>query len=320
MKKTFAFVLAILALLSLTTCGESPVPAPEATEPAAATVEEFEVVTPSGEGPVPAPEATKPAATVEELEVVTPSAEDLSLEGLETKSDVLAYLDTVLPWEGDEELIPYVGGIFGCGENTATWGLYGFCTRSGKIVTKPVFIEVLKGNAVGDDWPEGTTELYLCVLGFGGYESALYYTPHGTLVRRGLARDESFEFLPEPANSVHYVIGGLLDDGFYYIDGYSILETNENFSVADLPLLSLALGTRYSICRKSDGVKVAESEVQPNPTLLYSNLGNGDRLYYTILDGVCTTYDQNFNPILQVPAQGSQFLKAWHSHNADPWP
>ena len=86
------------------------------------------------------------------------------------------------------------------------------------------------------------------------------------------------------------------------------LKPIKNFSVADLPLLSLAPDTRFSICLKSDGVKVAESEVVRDPGLLYSNVGNGDRLYYTILDRVCTTYDQNFNPILQVPAQGSQII------------
>ena len=67
-------------------------------------------------------------------------------------------------------------------------------------------------------------------------------------------------------------------------------------------------GYRYDICRKSNGVKVAETEPPCWPGFAFVDLRNGDRLYYTLLDGICTTWDKNFEPILQVPALGVHSL------------
>ena len=44
-------------------------------------------------------------------------------------------------------------------------------------------------------------------------------------------------------------------------------------------------GNRYDICRKSDGVKVAVTEAPCRPGFQLIDPGNGDRSYYTLLDG-----------------------------------
>ena len=268
-KKTAALLILLAALLTAA-CGRT-----ETTETA--------VPVPSGAPAAGQTAAAKPAVA---------SAEDVSLDCLETVEDVYAYLDTVLPYEGDEELIPYVADIYSTGDNALTFYLFGFCTRTGELVTKPVFssISVVRGLAADGSFTE---DLYLCWIPASNAGSpTMLFTLSGTHVD-----DCRYEELPRPEGLIGGGLGDVVDDGFYYLDGYTMNEYGYG-EIIDHP------ENRYDICRKSDGVKVAVTEAPAWPCFTLVDLGNGDRLYYTLLDGICTTWDENFEPILQVPALG----------------
>ena len=267
--KRIALILAVLMLLPMAACGKAE-PA-ETTEPASTTA------------PVDEAEYTPKPATA--------SAGEIGLDGLKTLDDVRAYLDTVLPYQGEEELIPYVADIYHAGECTLTFYLYGFCTRTGELVTKPVFsdISVVRGLAADGTVTEN---LYLCWIPAFGCSPVLF-TFNGTQVN-----DRRYEELPQPAGLIGGGLGDIIDDGFYYLDGYTMNEAGYGEFI-DHP------GNQYDICRKSDGVKVAVTEAPSWPGFNLVDLGNGDRLYYTLLDGVCTTWDNDFHPIMQVPALGA---------------
>ena len=272
--KITAVLLVVLMLFSLAACGRT-----ETTETA---------------GPVPsgAPAAGQTAAA----KPAVASAEDVSLDGLETVEDVYAYLDTVLPYEGDEELIPYVADIYSTGDNALTFYLFGFCTRTGELVTKPVFssISVVRGLAADGSFTEN---LYLCWIPASNAGSpTMLFTLSGTHVD-----DCRYEELPRPEGLIGGGLGDVVDDGFYYLDGYTMNEYGYG-EIIDHP------ENRYDICRKSDGVKVAVTEAPAWPCFTLVDLGNGDRLYYTLLDGICTTWDNGFNPVMQVPAVGAHSI------------
>ncbi len=253
--KITAVLLVVLMALSMAACGKTETPDPEPAAPAAV------------------------------------SAQEVHLDGMETLGDVLAYLDTALPYPGGEELIPYAADIYRAGESTLTFYLYGFCTRTGELVTRPVFsdISVVRGLAADGSVTE---LLYLCRIPAFGC-APLLFTFNGTPVEDG-----RYGVLPQPEGLVGGGVGDIVDDGFYYLDGYTINEDGYG-EVLDHP------GDRYDICRRSDGVKVAETEAPNWPCLPRVDLGNGDRLYYTLLDGSCTTWDKDFDPIVRVQAVGA---------------
>ena len=274
MKRTIALLLAMLSLFALAACGETPEAAPTGAPAETAAPSEIPIE--------PAPE------------IPTATAEELSLAGLETVEEVRAYLDTVLPRGRDEVLIPYVADIYHAGENTLTWMLFGFCTRDGEIVTKPVFRSVEPVRELLSDWPDPET-LYLCFFPSDGMDGALYTTSGEH------ADGRRYEAIPCPDDFVFGGVGELVDDGVYCVEGYEDARP----------------GGRYDIVRKSDGVKVAETEAPCWPGLWSCDLGNGDRIYYTLLDGICTTYDRDFTPILRVPALGSWSIELFTAAPAE---
>ncbi len=264
--KIIAALLIMLMLLSMAACGKTETAVPVSVE---ALTHEPDY-------------RPKPASA---------STEEISLDGIETLDDVLTYLDTVLPYQGKEELIPYVADIYHAGDSRLTFYLYGFCTRTGELVTRPVFsdISVVRGVAADGSFTEN---LYLCWISAFGCGPMLF-TLSGTHVD-----DLRYEELPQPEGLIGGGLGDIVDDGFYYLDGYTMNEAGYAEFI-DHP------GNRYDICRKSDGIKVAVTETPCWPGFTLVNLGNGDRLYYTLLDGICTTWDNCFNPIMQVPAVGA---------------
>ena len=266
--KIIAALLIILMPLSMAACGKAETSEAAAPVSTAALIHE--------------PEYTP--------EPVTASAEEISLDGIDTLDDVLAYLDTVLPYQGNEELIPYAADIYHAGDSMLTFSMYGFCTRTGKLVTKPVFSDISVVRSLAAD---GTAmeNLYLCFIPSFGCDPMLF-TLSGTHVD-----NNRYVELRQPEGLVGGGLGDIVDDGFYYLDGYTMNEAGYGEFV-DHP------GNRYDICRKSDGVKVAVTEAPSWPGFILIDLGNGDRLYYTLLDGFCTTWDNAFHPIVRVPAVG----------------
>jgi hypothetical protein len=259
-------VLAVLILLCLPACGK--------TETAA---------------PVPAV-TDKP---VVETEPETVPAEDSSLAA-EMTDDVTAYLASLLAYQGSEELIPYMGDMIRTGFDTPIDHLYGFCTRSGKLVTEPVFssVSVVRNvNSAGT----GTENLYLCTLSALDSDPVLF-TRNGTLIA-----DCPYEELPQPVNYVYGRIGNVVDDGFYYLGGYTLDENGYAVFVEHQDAC-------YDICRKSDGTRLTLTESLGGPELGVIELGGDDRLYCTLLNGICTTFDKDFNPIVKVPALHSMDL------------
>ena len=274
MKRIWFLLLAVLTLLSLSACGtpeESGAPESPAVQPETSAA------------PVETPRA-----------VATASAEDLSLAELKTVDEVLDYLDTVLPYQGDEALIPYVADLYHAGDNAFVFELCGFCTRSGEIITKPVFGGIRVVRALPGDGQEPEL-LYQCFL--PGADGPLLFTAEGFH-----ADDRPYEELPRPDSVIAAEMGDV-DDGFYYLDGYTLITRDDGSRDAQLDPRA---DGRYDICRKSDGKKVAETELPPYcwPDLFSRSTAGVGRVYFTRQDGVCTTWDENFAPILRVPALG----------------
>ena len=98
------------------------------------------------------------------LRPATASAEEISLDGIETTG---TYLDTVLPCQGTEELIPYAADIYHAGDCALTFCLYGFCIRTGELVAKSFFssISAVRGLAAEGSFTEN---LYLCKISSSG--------------------------------------------------------------------------------------------------------------------------------------------------------
>lgn len=274
MKRITILFFAVLILLSLSACGtpeESGAPESPAVQPETSTL------------PVETP-----------IAVATASTEELSLAELKTVTDALDYLDTVLPYRGDEELIPYVADLYHAGDNAFVFEQCGFCTRRGEIVTKPVFSGIRVVRSLSSDGQEAQL-LYQCFL--PGADSPLMFTAEGFR-----ADERPYEDLPRPDSMIAAEMGDV-DDGFYYLDGYTLITRDDGSRYAQLEPRA---DGRYDICRKSDGKTVAATELPPYcwPDLFSRSTVGGGRVYFTMQDGVCTTWDENFVPILRAPALG----------------
>ena len=265
--KRITAVIAVLTLLVLPACGKTAPEPSVVDEPAA------------------------PAVTDEPAAV---PAEDSSTASAETTDEVTAYLNTVFRYSGEAELIPYLGDMVRTGFDTPIEHLYGFCTRSGELVTEPVFSSVSVVRNLNPDGP-GTENLYLCSLSAIDCDPVLF-TRNGTRVA-GCPYEEP----PKPDSYVYGRPGNVVDDGFYYLAGYTLDENG-------YAVFTEHQDACYDICRKSDGMRVALAESLGGPGLGVVELGGGDRLYCTLLNGICTTFDKDFNPIVKVPALHSMDL------------
>ena len=223
------------------------------------------------------------------------SAEDVSLESLKTADDVVSHLETVLPREGDEKLIPYAADIYHAGDNTMSWTLLGFCTPGGRIVTKPVFAGISVAELAGGSSADAPKRVFLAEIAGQPWLTAVI-SPEGQLL--GWAMEMQGQWEPIPRDESIVMTGGwditVCDDGNYCIDGYAVQE-QDGYVYGDFAYRE----DGYEICRKSDGAPVGHTEWYG---LLLGELPDGGRVYYTVEEGFICTYDEAFGLILRVPA------------------
>lgn len=314
MKQWVSLLLAILCLLVLGACSLSPEQNAKPLSP-----DQYTALEPDGEAlpegsvtaEIPYPEIQASAPTPE-LPAVDPAL--ISLDELESVEDVCSYLSEVLPYEGKEELIPYAADLYTAGDCTWELALLGFCTRSGEIVTKPVFREIRKVAPVGDIWPEGTPQyLYLCQISCSGSDMPLI-TEDGRLFAWSGAFEGYYSRNTADESEIRRSANGeaVYDDGVYRLDGlyfvpYEIPQEDGSAGYWDLMPRE---GERRTILRDSDEAGVAETERE---NLVFCELIGGGRVYYTKDAGYCCTYDGQFRPILRLPALGARQLDLFES-------
>ena len=245
--------------------------------------------------------STTALAEAPQTQYATATDAELSLDALKNGDDVRAYLDSVLPYEGDGELIPYVASLYSPGDCTLGFSLQGLCTRDGQIVTKPIFTAIQSVTPVGYIWPEGTPEeLFLCYIPYSyGHGDALLITPDG----------KPMGWRSSLVGHYQYNSSRKIDPWFGELDFWFAVQDDGTYHV------DRAEGKGYAILRSSDGVQVARTDWWG---LAFCKLKDGSKIYFTSDDGYCWTYDQDFRPILRVPDQNPDNIDPFFT-NTDPF-
>jgi len=218
---------------------------------------------------------------------------------LKTQKDVMDYALSVLPTDESEDLIPYAAAIRVNPLRGWEYELFsGFCTRDGKIITRPVFagvgrLEIIRDTEHGGDdiWSEDASFCY--VFGAQNYISGSVFllSDDGRTFIAAMEANGRFEEIAAEESSF-MVRDAVTDDGRYYI--------------ADCGDGS------FAICRKDGGEVVALTDI---PDLsLGCFIKDDEWVYFTFHGGYACTWDSDFNLIVKVrqvelPDNGEVFAR-----------
>ena len=197
-----------------------------------------------------------------------------------------------------EQLVPYVADIYHYGDNVFSNLRIGLCTLGGEIVTEPMFDSIRLVVAAGDIWEEDEGLLYLATR----YEDETSYL-FTTDADKCIVAVGNTEFLDKI--EMYYTEFERDSSGFIFSQTEYELYKDE-FCHCVLPETYVFYEKEgISIVNDVNGAEI----VTDWPDLFLSCATPGGRVYFVEHDGMCSTYDQDFNLIISVPELGSGYDK-----------